>query len=80
MSDHTTHLQVVMEEVWGEHLPPLEVQQGRLYGDGVHVYARVLACVCVCVCVFSCSVASNSCDPMNYSSPGSSVLEISGQE
>ena len=44
-----------MEEVWGEHLPPVEVRQGRLYGDGVHVYARVLACVCVCVCV--CSVA-----------------------
>ena len=36
-------------------------------------------CVCVCVCVCVCinhSVVSNSCDPMDYSLPGSSVHGI----
>ena len=33
-------------------------------------------CVCVCVCVFSCSVLSDSCDPMDCSPPGSSVHGI----
>ena len=34
-------------------------------------------CVCVCVCVcISCSVVSDSCDPMDYSLPGSSVHGI----
>ena len=30
--------------------------------------------VCVCVCVYAWSVMPNSCDPMDYSMPGSSVL------
>ena len=29
-----------------------------------------------CVCVLSCSVVSNSCDPMDYSLPGSSIHGI----
>ena len=33
---------------------------------------KILMIVCVCVCV-SCSVMSNSCDPMDYSPSGSSV-------
>ena len=32
-------------------------------------------CVCVCVCI-NHSVVSNSCDPMDYSLPGSSVHGI----
>ena len=28
------------------------------------------------VCMLSCSVVSDSCDPMDYSPPGSSVYEI----
>ena len=33
--------------------------------------------VCVCVCVHVSSVVSDSCDPMDYSLPGSSVHGIS---
>ena len=34
-----------------------------------------IVCVCVCVCV-SRSVVSDSCDPMDFSPPGSSVQGI----
>lgn len=52
MSNHTTHLQVVvMEGMWGEHLPHMEVQKLLLS---------------LCVCVFGCSVTSGSCDPTDY--------------
>ena len=33
----------------------------------------VCVCVCVCVCMLSCSVMSDSFDPMDCSPPGSSV-------
>ena len=38
-------------------------------------FVCMCVCVCVCVCV-SCSVVSDSCDPMDYSPPGSPIHEI----
>ena len=38
------------------------------------MFLCVFLCVCVCVCL--CSVVTDSCDPMDFSPPGSSVHGI----
>ena len=48
---------------------------GRFFTSEPPGKAKGTLCVCVCVCV-SCSVVSDSCDPMDYSLPGSSVRGI----
>ena len=45
----------------------------------LHFSNKTCVFVCVCVCVYvcvSCSVVSDSCDPMDYSLSGSSVHGI----
>ena len=37
---------------------------------------RVCVCVCVCVCVLVAQLCPTLCNPMDYSSPGSSVHGI----
>ena len=37
-------------------------------------------CVCVCLCELLSSVVSHSCDPMDYSLPGSPSMGLSSQE
>ena len=47
-------------------------------------FSNKTLCVCVCVCVCLCellsSVVSHSCDPMDYSLPGSPSMGLSSQD